>query len=138
MRLSLQGGRRERSTLDFKCNVSSSPIICFSIIIRIAFADVFFCVAVHVHCTSELFKVIIITSGFTDHSSPNCLQKDRESRLQYVYSISSHTIKESHWNAAWYFGMLCTFFSGLVLFFPINALVASSPVNAYKPSSILQ
>ena len=37
MRLSLPGGRRERSSLDFKCNVSSSPIICYSTTVRIAF-----------------------------------------------------------------------------------------------------
>ena len=44
-----------------------------------------------------------------DHLSPNCLQKYRESRLQYVYIIKfSH--KVTHWNAACYFGMLCSFF----------------------------
>ena len=37
MRLSLPGGRRERSSLDFKCKVSSSPIICFSTVVRTAF-----------------------------------------------------------------------------------------------------
>ena len=114
---------------------SSSPIICFSIIVRTAFTDVSFVwpYIAQVNCSR-----LSITSGFTDQPSPNCLQKQRESRLQYVYTISLHTIKESHRNAARYFGMPCSFLSCPMLPFPINALVASSPVNACKPSSILQ
>ena len=83
-----QGGRRERLTLDFKCNVSSSPIISFSIIFRTAFTDVSFAwpYIAQVNCSR-----LLITSGFTDQSSPNCQQKCRESRMQYVYTKSSHT-----------------------------------------------
>ena len=135
MRLPLLRGRRERSTLDFKCNVSSSPIICYSIIIRTMFTDVSF---VWPYIAQVNRSRSFITSGFTDHSSPNCQQKYRESCLHYVYNISLHKLKETHWNAVWYFGMLCSFFSGPILPFPLNALVASSLVNAYKPSSILQ
>ena len=51
---------------------SSSPIICFSIIVRTAFTDVSFVwpYIAQVNCSR-----LSITSGFTDQPSPNCLQK---------------------------------------------------------------
>ena len=51
---------------------SSSPIICFSIIVRTEFTDVSFVwpYIAQVNCST-----LSITSGFTDQPSPNCLQK---------------------------------------------------------------
>ena len=87
--------------------IISSPIICFSIIAHTAFTDVSFVWPYigQVSCPSSL-----ITSGFTDHSSPNCRQKYRKSRLQYVYIIKFSHNKKNSLECTCYFGMLCTFF----------------------------